>query len=474
MLLRNVTAVLLLLSVALLATASTRSDATFSKTPGPDYQLREQGHGWTVYHRRQARAIANTKCGTEVDADGHLSYVCAACFNPVGTVFRLAEFASELKYAVDFGDLVKGGDFSFSVDVPFHKCVKVPDVPWKRDGTNDSPLVREKREICTPKSVNVDIPFSALFDALGTQTVDLTLGQAAVRFSVIRVFLVSGCLLIPRLLQIDPPGISDLPSFLGAPDIFGDACLKMKVDLCEMDPLIELIYADRVLTSASLRDLPYPSLQLAFAAIDALKEASCASKMKGLATASPISFDEATGTVSFCPPILGRSFTYSPCFSLHNLIFSQSGLQACIAASMAGNNYDLGCFRVGEVTDCTTLNCSGCIADDRCGWCASKGICMPKNPIESNPCDQCVGGLEFDDADMICQVTGGENPYEDCIRRFRRLDSERDYQLTLLEFQMGPGKWMSLDEAERHFNILDSDGDGVVLMEEYCQLVLAR
>ncbi|KAL6049596.1 hypothetical protein QOT17_020347 [Balamuthia mandrillaris] len=458
MLLRSVAAVLLVLSVAWLATASIQFDATFSKTPGPAYQLREQGQGWTVYHRRQVGDIATTKCGKEVDADGHLSYVCAACFNPVGTVFRLAEFASELKYAVDFGDLVKGGDFSYSVDVPFHKCVKIPDVPWKRDGTNDSSLVREKREICTPKSVSVDIPYSALFDALGTQTVDLTLGQAA----------------IPRVLQIDPPGINDLPRFPGAPDIFGDACLKMKVDLCEMDPLIELVYADRVLTTASLRDLPYPPLQLAFAAIDALKQASCASEMKGWASASPISFDEATGTVSFCPPTLGRSFTYSPCFSLHNLIFSQSGLQACIAASMAGNNYDLGCFRVGEVTDCTTLNCSGCIADDRCGWCASNGVCMPKDPIESNPCDQCVGGLLFDDAEMMCQVAGGENLYEDCIRKFRRLDSERDYQLTLSEFQIGPGKWMSWDEAERHFNILDSDGDGVVLMEEYCQLVLAR
>ncbi|KAL6049594.1 hypothetical protein QOT17_020345 [Balamuthia mandrillaris] len=452
--------VLLLVLSASLLVVGKPINTKFSDSPGAEYELRKQGQGWSVFHRRQASAeweTANTWCGPEVDEEGRLSYACAACFNPVGTVFRLAEFAAELQYEVDFAALSKEGDFSIDVDVPFHECFDIPDFPdlpdepWKREGTNDSSVLRKKRDICTPDSVDINVPYNTLFGALGTQTIDLTWGQASV----------------------DTPDISSFPSFPGALDIFGDACLKMKVDLCEMDiPRIELLYADRVIITASLRDLPYGPLQVAFAAIDALKQVRCYSKLDGIATISPISFDEATGTVTICPPILGRSFTYSPCFSLHNLIISQSGLQACINATLAGSNYGLGCFRVGEVTDCTTLDCSGCIADDRCGWCASKGICMPKDPSILNPCDQCVGGLQFENGEVLCQAAGGENPYEDCIRKFRRLDSERDYQLTLLEYRLGPGKWLSLDESERHFNILDSDGDGVVLMEEYCQMVL--
>ncbi|KAL6049612.1 hypothetical protein QOT17_020362, partial [Balamuthia mandrillaris] len=413
---------LLALSAFLVAGASNHK---FSRSPGPNYKLREQGNGWSVYHTRQASAewdSADTSCRPEVNEEGLTSYVCEACFNPIGSVFRLAEFAPELEYGIDFAALGLGGEFTFSVPVPFHECFPVPDWPFKR-GDKSASALRGKRDICTPDRVDVNIPFSELFSALGTQTVDLTFGQAAIDF----------------------PDISDLPSFPGALDIFGDVCLQMKVNLCEMDPRIKLLYADRVIFTASLSDLPFGTLKVSSNAIDALDKARCKPKLEGQATISPVSFDEASGTVSICPPFLSRSFTYAPCFSLHNLIISQSGMQACINASMVGNNYGLGCFRVGEVTDCSALNCSECIADDRCGWCASKTVCMPKDPSIHNPCDQCVGGLQFEDEEVLCQAAGGENPYEDCIRKFRRLDSERDYQLTLLEYRLGPGKWLSLD-----------------------------
>src|SRR5437879_1717778 len=50
---------------------------------------------------------------------------------------------------------------------------------------------------------------------------------------------------------------------------------------------------------------------------------------------------------------------------------------------------------------CSSTNCSPCVADSSCGWCAASSTCFPGNLNGPNP-GTCSNGWAFSQSDCAC------------------------------------------------------------------------